>query len=1804
MEKRSAPPGLTGGKGFNFEDHVAARFLLGLLGAAHPLGSDLGQLTRIDWQARDSGWRLDDLALNFGVGDEERSTGISIKSHKQVTESGFDGSFVRSCWEQWLGIGTQRKFRQDRDLLVLATGVLADGVRNAWDKIIREAIETAAASERFVARLQAPSTPNAGSQSSEIQRNLFQSLQCPDDLRAGGLTDEVAAARLLRHLRLVHLDFESVPSRAQEEAISQCRAALEAGTVEKAQELWKALVGIAARKRGRGGSIDLGELLTRLRGQFSLNNHPDYESDWNELQLRSQERLKAIGLTIANAARLPRISAMRRLLRDFRQDRIGVVVGESGVGKSALVRSLGERRRYRLVWLTADQLYSGWESTFERLLELRHLFAQVLEASPSRCLVVFDGIEGFSEPGLQLVAKLIASIRSISHNKPHIALTTQPDGLARLQAAFASARVPAEPWGLLKVHPPNESAVQRLLGRFPGLAWAALRPEFRSLLRNLKVFDWVVRLHESGGLAETPEVVTLTAIIDQLWAHFVEGGPNGLVRGALLKRVAAMEADQFVHGLPLSECDTGNLSIIPALESVGLVRRQDERIRFVHDMLADWARLKQLVEQRLTESEAAIHHAAAAGWYRSVRLYAQRILEQPGDGLEHWHREVQALGSGNKDRVIIRDLFLEALVLAQDSRILLSSAWPTLVTGNGELLKLLLDRFAYVGTVPDWGLLSGINDPAAAAQVEHLFRIPFEPYWYGVLPVLAEHPNDVIRCALAPTAKLLRLWLSTVRPRRGPTSELRRTAARLTLTIAREIQALEAEHSRSVEQEVRTDVYVALLWASPEFSTEVAQICLELANRRPEAESVRLRLEVAQEKNRRATERLLESRPEVADLTRQLITPEQLFGPKPAPWPDGPKHRVDEAFQKACLDRQAIMPFVVNRPQEALETFLAILIQHATHQDWDANLLFGNSMGLDDNRQCHPPFYYQGPFWCLLRSSSETAEFALTLIIRVVNFATERWQECYRRLTAKYPDVAAEGPSCVTVPIGESWKEFPGDRNVLCWNDGSATQPDVLSSMLMAVEKWLYDEIDAGHSIDRWVGRIFSEGKSAALIGVLVLLAKYKPGLLTGPLRPLVGACEIYSMEFRLRLERSSMAFWSMHWMPFGESAWNKARDWYGMPHRKALLADQVMPLVLQGGAVQTDMLAFYQQWEKRLEAEPNNAGLRGAVSSFGVVVRYLKAVSGGGEKLPDFHKWLQQQQQEAAAAQEKANENLLPLILAPRCRKHLDEDRPLATDELIPFWNGLQRFASQPRPPTEGGTQIVDAVFGGIAVLLLLHRDWVREDPARERWCRDQLEGILRHLPSRRPLDFPESAGGWNWDTFASECGVALLAENREDPLARELVLDGLVCFRYATVVAIIRRAYRLRAKFGSEFEQMLTLVAEWSMYRWALQWSEQWGLDSNELRVKCAQRLDTFLTAEELPPRPDLARIDAEGRRLIASIFDAYRNQLAPKYPESTTELDEDDGAVDADDDYPTLYHGIPPTWPGLDLQHLRSGFAWLEIAVVEEPFPELAIWALRGLLDVSLRTVPPSDAKRRDLSTRFPTKFDEWLYERIAGALLGLDRQGQADDFWRSILSLGVRREHWLKYFLSDWFRVAAGKEVKPEEFVALWKRMIQYALDAPGWDSSEGSWSHADDVVNQLLGFEMGKAVFGDDKRYEQPIAGISHVFENAANRWFVFSTVAAGFCRFVQKPAGSKLLFQGIRWLAAAEPNWSKWSWEHERLAEDLVDALRLALERHRGAIAADAESRGAFFHLCNQLVARGHHAALALRERVAKAPGE
>jgi hypothetical protein len=112
--KARAPVSLTGGQGFRSENPVAARFLLDMIAGTNTLGADFGRVVRVDWQTRDSDWLIDDLAVTcMTVDGHERAAGISVKTHEQLSSSGFSPDFTRPAWMQWLGLETSHVANSD-----------------------------------------------------------------------------------------------------------------------------------------------------------------------------------------------------------------------------------------------------------------------------------------------------------------------------------------------------------------------------------------------------------------------------------------------------------------------------------------------------------------------------------------------------------------------------------------------------------------------------------------------------------------------------------------------------------------------------------------------------------------------------------------------------------------------------------------------------------------------------------------------------------------------------------------------------------------------------------------------------------------------------------------------------------------------------------------------------------------------------------------------------------------------------------------------------------------------------------------------------------------------------------------------------------------------------------------------------------------------------------------------------------------------------------------------------------------------------------------------------------------------------------------------------------------------------------------------------------------------------------------------------------------------------------------------------------------------------------------------------------
>jgi hypothetical protein len=1767
--KQKAPVQLTGGAGFRYENPVAARFLLDMLAGTNALGAEFGGVMHVDWQARDSGWLADDLAVSCRHSSGARTAGISIKSPQQVTRAGFPDNFVATAWAQWFGVGTEHALRNSNDIVVLVTGSLTHEVEEAWSNFLFEALKTTP--DRMAARL-IGSDAGDGSQTSVIQRALFASFCCPEALRRSGETDATATVKVMSRVRLLHFDYEATPSRALGHALADCQAILKSGDASEAEKLWRRLTDIADENRPAGGSIDLPKLLNELRGEFDLRDHPDYRRDWEVLQRLSLGRMADVRTQIGGLPALPRAEAHATIQTRLEQKRACFLVGESGCGKSALAKDIGQTHYKRVVWIGESTFDYATPAQFESGAGISHPLVEILTALPEHCLIVFDGIERFSEQALRLACRVMQEM--LADGGPqhvHILATAQFEAADRLIRRFVEFGAPSALHRATPVSRPSESEVQGLIASIDGLQWASLRPELRPLLTNLKILDWVVIAARSGAAMDDPSFVGLTSLIDALWERWVVGDDSdGLGRSRVLKHLGILEGDTLSAGIASMQLEQSEQGALAALAASDLVRVRDERVRFSHDLLGDWARMRVLVGEQSLSSPAMGDRANLPRWHRAVRLYGQRLLEGSADGPEQWRRSIEGLDTESPTGSVVHGLFLESLFLATNAWALLERSWPALIANGGALLNRMLNRFLFVATLPDPRMAAIIQGESDGAQWEHLLRVPYWPYWGPMLAVLHAHSADVVRLAPHTAAKLCALWLRTTPTELSPGQPMpwRREAAELAVAIGREIQALNAEGNYFSDRQDKF-AYEAVLWAAPELPDDVAQLCLELAQRRDLNPEIRERVARAQARRREERRQWLAAHPE---RKRAPPPPSWPMGESRDPWPDGPRSGVDTDFQDACLNTSAFSAFARAKPDAAVEVLLAVCIEEPQHETYSRSSM--PETGLDHWNDAEPPLYCRGPFLPFLRQAPEQG---LSFVLRLVNFATSRF---------------AEGQG-LTLTIGNESRMWLGNSNVFRWHfDWPVPGHSVLHCVLMALERWLYEQIDRGEDITPWVARILRESESLAFAGLLLDVGKYQPSLFAGVLKPLIRNWILLEWDRQVSTLRQQETGAMGYWASQPAQIVALGREWFAMPHRRNLL------LYLNGAIVDTMIgdeqhWPFFEQlraeWSALLDAQDESEKLRLMIERVNPANYTFEMRQ--GRRVPVGFEWPESIARQNAEDLRKLGQRQTLTHLPFQCRRCLDAGTRLPPEQILRLWEFIRDLDANPpelaERDGEGLFHIEDILCAGIAVLVVLHADLLAETPDRMAWCRQKLEAIVQNPPATFRFDAETAPGDRRWDAFAAEAGVVLLAEDREDALARRLVAAGVMSFHYSTTALTLSRGCQSRERLGEDFDRMLALAVRWAGLRAPYSFATRPTLDKEREGWEARKRalVGQFVDRQLPTELPDIDEINAtaaeEIETLQAEQFPEMARMRAPRSSRRPGKSRE------------SLY----PEHLRLDSHVISAAFAWLDLRSASPDERRKWLGYIRNFLDILVGAVPKIDDPQQQEVDGLPDDFHGWVFGIVAAAIPCLTAFENPRSLWQTILDLGSGAHHWVERFFWYWFTDGLRAAQSPEQFTRLWTDMVQYALASPAWDPDTNHSYDLATMVCELLGFDLRMNKLGKDPAYASALAGMENVFAAAAQRWFGNPRVVNGFLNFVTEPAASALLPPSIKWLAAVVPAYDSYDWKYG-LEENLIAFLHTCWESERQRISADPATQTAFLALLACVVSRGGHSAIALRDRV------
>ena len=983
----------------------------------------------------------------------------------------------------------------------------------------------------------------------------------------------------------------------------------------------------------------------------------------------------------------------------------------SGFGKSALVKKFAAEKESigeEVIWLKAERI-AALEAAVP---DFEDVIRRTRQASG---LLIVDAVEGcYETTALSRVSRLIKALVCEEDSPWSVIVTCQTPEWARVSSTLtkelAGHAILTEQ---IVCGPLSDEDFKLVRLSSVSVDLLAQKPALRPLLRSPKMLDVLL----TGQLAENRQLAGEADLVDWWWEKQVRGGKQIAAEERVARQLANKMADELCSELPPDSVSGAEDAASKLIQSRVLRRTMEGLLRFDHDLLADWSRvmhLKSLGEQTLTFMRA---HTENPPWLRAIRLLSQHLLDRAAD-LDRWHRildECSVPAPNDKEpsaqNLQIVDAWLEGVIFSIDPKATLERVRDRLFANNGWCLQRLMRRLIHAATIPDPVAQDRFRqiDAETAEAAATLYRLPIWSLWSPMIDFLISHSAEAIEVVPVEIGELSGMWARMEEYLHIDWSAFANLVILNAETELRREVAGEYRHSSGPfgrGNKARIAIYTGALHAASQHPERAAKLLLKGAGRADWEPG-----DIKEEANEGWAGNYTERHGIIGiDTVEMPVTS----------WPDGPRRRTSRDFFHAWFESGAALTLYRRAPAQSCEATVAFLL------DWPKRSVVSDRYSIHNDNygfnfeadHMYPPFYHKGPFLVFLRQDWRPA---LEMIIRLVDFATERYAEWW-----PYEDKPTElkFQTCTGETV------WFGNHQVYIWNRFNWNTPHVITVALMALEKWFDEQIEAGNSIRDAVEMLY-KARSLAFGGLLVSLGKRHEKLFANDLRPLLFVRELYMYDFSA--VRETIGFG--HWRHDGEVINNLRRQWEQLPGRKISLLDATCRWFLENEELQPVLEQVGTTWKGKaqsLSGEQRLALLRWA-ANFDTANWQTIAYNGRQFWQRILPEELRDEQAEESHIQHQARIGL------PYQCSDLLEKRPLldakAFDEI---WERLQNWTfgegtDRNTKDDEFASSLLDdrhSRAGLLAVLLCLGSDWVDQEESRRSWVEDQVRQLVADPP------------------------------------------------------------------------------------------------------------------------------------------------------------------------------------------------------------------------------------------------------------------------------------------------------------------------------------------------------------------------------------------------------------------------------------------------------------------------------------------
>jgi hypothetical protein len=1575
----------TGGGGFVFEDKASACFISYFLADRSPFSHEIGKIKKIEYQVRPEGWLFDDLLLTTEDSNETiHRIAVSSKSNIQINTKGPNNELLRDIWNQYLNINST-VFNKESDYLCIANSQLPPAISKDVNTLIRFAQSQDAATlhQRI----------NQGDQAfSQSLKKIYKGFYCPTDIATAHNVDESETVKLISRLLLLEFDFENAISNDENQIITICANCLIAPDGNLEQQLYKTLSSFRGELAPTSGFLDYQKLISKLKNHFQLKGYINHSHDWNKIIAKSKSRIDSIQDKIGNKVSLSNSTELDKIENLLKDNQTVFILGKSGYGKSVLAKKYIQQKlspNDKYVWMDSQSLQQG---SLENFFGLQHNLPDLFTKVQQTGYLFIDGIDRFFKDDELSLLFPILSVAGDLYSSWKIIFTCQTDDfndvlerLYRINITLSS--VP------FRVDNEAYTNISELTSHFPKLSELFKHMHLRPILNNLKYLDLLAyNLTQDATISES-DFIGESTIIDWIWKEEIES--KGAASSRFVKEFSEKQAESLSIGIPISDFGVAESVPVDVLKQSKVFVENEDKLYLTHDLFGDWARYK-LIRGNNTNVNGYLQTKELLSplWCKAIRLYGIYLLDKKSDASE-WISLFKTLGTIEAKEKIIQDLLLESIIFSASTYTHLMALWDFFQDNNGELLKRFLQLFLLKATLPNQNVLKRAKElgNVTVAQASTLHRTPNHLYWGEVLKFLSFYKSEVIKLASREVAEITKIWLEytpTVFP-------YREDCAEMAVENATGMFKFKFNSGGYLHGDADELIYKVLLLAVNEFPKEVIDLSLKLCKR--------IKIE-RQEKKQNYT-----SDDEPHSIFRGFKIRDKIQ------WPDGPYESPDSAFEKICVEKDALNPIIKAYPETAKEILLALFIEAPE----EVSFGYDHNYDLDINEPYgwFPPFYTRGPFLYFLKNQPKVG---VDFIVTLVNFATQQW-------TNKFTNEQKEIPK-TTINIKATDHEYIGDSRVYFWFRDSTGVPHSIVSALMALEKFLIDQIDAQEPISDYIDILLEKGNSLAYVGILISIGKYHPALFLKELKPLLQEFALYELEKSLHYGGHGVeGHQMMGAYTLGETTWNLAKAWHEMPHRKTSIQSVSLPLYMTNKDLMDYYIPIVESWKILLDRIESAGSTNVYLNN---LINYYKRTNYVVLEHEGHHYLQYQEPAELTLKYKEARDDISEsndMFTFPfQCFQELEKEKKHSLEECDQLWVKVQNFSKladdDPYSQMYGKHQ---SVLGGCA-LLVSNKEWIDTQPKTLKWIVDYMNDVLTKFSVNRH-NIMQADLGHSWQAFTARILALLWVNDSANKVFRRLLGILILKSSYATLELLFTSISKYLKWSNEEFIQIQNLAILWSLaldkdnrkdYSKATTGKIGKEFKAFNLNKHAAAILDDFING-----KTKRALLDWSELRLIL-----------PKRKRRNYGYDTDAGT------------GNEPCIDMEMIKHVFGSLPRLNTVDNEEREYVLSFWKqIVGQIIFELGEVTTDLQERRDS----PSGFHFWAMDRIAEELSEIkpDDSFQPETYWKPIFGYGYSAGSWIDYFCMRFFTFNIAKNENHNAFFEEWLKMIANAYTSDTW-----------------------------------------------------------------------------------------------------------------------------------------------------------